>query len=329
MIDKSDLKLIELVNSKRSSLKILNFGASIFSFRIKNNKGKLIDVVVGPKEASAYITQEYKEENKCFGATIGRYAGRISGPVIKLGGKEYPLSETENGVQLHGGQNGFQCKLWDIEKVENGVDPFVVLSYTSENGEEGFPGKLQVKAKYQLTENDEVKISYTATTDKRTVVNITNHSYFNLNGQGSVSDHFLHVNALKILELDEKKLPTGNLIKVKETPKEFSSSKLIGNRELDDVFVTKKGEETQAQLFSPLSGIKMRLSSNQPALVVYSPESLPDKWTYSSPIDSQYPAIALEAQNYPDSPNFRNFPSSVLRPGETYENRTCFAFSVK
>ena len=313
-----------------SRLQILNYGAAIFSFKMRNKHEDLIDLVVGPGEAEDYLTQAYRDENKCFGATIGRFAGRIADGKFKIKDEEYELYQQEERVHLHGGEFGFQYKLWEVERLDEGENPSVTLSYTSEHMEEGYPGRLQVKAKYTLTEKDEIKISYTAKTDKDTIVNLTNHSYFNLNGGGSVSDHFMQVNASKILELDEKNLPTGNLTKLKKNPKDYRENKLLGNRELDDVFVLDVMEnEVQAQLFSSLSGIKMRLSSNQSVLVVYSPETLPDSWTYLSEIDPKYPAVALEAQNYPDAPNFRNFPSSILKPGELYENNITFAFSVK
>ena len=297
---------------------------------MRDKHNDLIDLVVGPREAEDYITQTYRDENKCFGATIGRFAGRIANGKFKIEEDEYELYQQEERVHLHGGEFGFQYKLWDVDRVDEGENPSVSLSYTSEHMEEGYPGRLQVKAKYTLTETDEIKISYTAKTDKDTIVNLTNHSYFNLNGGGSVSDHFMQINASKILELDEQKLPTGNLSKLKKNPKDYRENKLLGNRELDDIYVLDVMEnEVQAQLFSSLSGIKMKLSSNQSVLVVYSPETLPDTWTYLSEIDEKFPAVALEAQNYPDAPNFRNFPSSLLKPGELYENNITFAFSVK
>ncbi len=329
-IQTSDLKLTELVNSRNSRLQILNYGASIFSFKIKNKEGQLIDVVVGPQRAEDYISAEYRKENKCFGATVGRFAGRISNGTFSIEEEEYKLHEEYEGVHLHGGESGFQYQLWEVEGIHEGEDPSVTLSYTSKNLEEGYPGTLQVKATYCLTEENEIKISYSAKTDKETIVNITNHTYFNLNGGGSVSDHFMQVNASKILELDDKNLPTGNLTKLKKNPKDYRESRLLGNRELDDVYVLDvMDDEVQAQLFAPLSGIKLKVNSNQPVLVIYSPESLPDTWTYLSEIDKKYPAVAIEAQNYPDAPNFRNFPSSILKPGETYENEIIFSFSAK
>lgn len=294
-----------------------------------NKNDESIHLVVGPKAAEEYLSSAYYEKNKCFGATIGRFAGRISKGNFHIGDDKYQIFQPSEGVHLHGGEYGFQYQLWDVESVHEGENPSVVLSYTSEHLEEGYPGRLSVKAQYTLTEKNEIKISYSARTDKETIVNITNHSYFNLNGSGSVSDHFMEIQAAKILELDENQLPTGNLVKLKKHPKNFKENKLLGNRELDDVYILEVEDEVQAQLFAPLSGIKLKVSSNQPVLVIYSPEKLPDDWKYLSDIDSKFPAVAIEAQNYPDAPNFRNFPSSLLKPGDLYENKITFAFSVK
>ena len=328
-VKKEELRIIELKNKKDSSLRILNFGATLFSFRIYDKHKNLTECIVGPKRPEDYLSVAYKEDNRCFGATVGRYAGRISKGGFQIDDKEYVINEVE-GVHLHGGKSGFQDKLWEVADITTGSDPSVLLEYTSKDGEEGYPGNLKVQAKYTLTENDEILIDYSATTDKDTIINITNHAYWNLNGGGSVSDHFMKINASKVLELEDNNLPTGNLVKLRDSFKDYRESKITGNRPLDDVFVldTIKGE-LQAQLFSSLSGIKLRLYSNQDALVVYLPESLPSNWDYLTKLDEQFPAVALEAQNFPDAPHFRNFPSSILKVGENYENNIRLEFSVK
>lgn len=327
-ITEDDLKVVKLTNGKQTQLEILNLGAAILSLKIKDKNKELKNVIVSPR-VEDFITPAYKSHNKCFGASVGRYAGRIAGGKFSIGDEEYQLYE-KNGVHLHGGDHGFQYKLWYIEEESHGSDPFVVLSYTSEDGEEGYPGKLQAKVKYTLKEDNEVLIEYSAKTDKATVVNLTNHAYFNFNGAGSVSDNFLQISASKILETDEDLLPTGNLTKLKGSPKNFKESKLIGNRPLDDVFVlTSEKDEIAAQLFSPLTGIKMQVKTNQPAIVVYAPEELPSDLQYQTKISPEYPSVCLEAQNFPDAPNFRNFPSPVLQPGEEYYNQISWQFSVK
>lgn len=326
-ITRDQLKTVVLTNGQKSSLEILNFGAAILSFRILDKKDQLTNVIVSPK-AEEFITEKYKEHNKCFGASVGRYAGRISGGKFQLDKETYELFQ-KDGVHLHGGEFGFQYKLWNIEEQNSSPNPSIKLSYISEDGEEGYPGNLKVEVVYRLTENNELEIEYSATTDKKTVVNLTNHAYFNLNGEGSVSDHFLHIEAKKLLEVDEKLLPTGNLVKLKKHPKDFSNNKLIGNRPLDDTYVlTSEKGEVAAILFAPLTGLKMQMKTNQPALVAYAPEELPQDLMYKTKISKEYPSICLEAQNFPDAPSFRNFPSSVLKPGDKYYNKTVYAFSV-
>ncbi|WP_372920051.1 aldose epimerase family protein [Salegentibacter sp.] len=326
-VTKEDLKIIQLVNGQENKLEILNYGASILSFTIPDKKGILTNVIVSPK-AEEYISPVYKNHNKCFGASVGRYAGRISGGKFKLDGQTYELQQ-KNGVHLHGGDYGFPYRIWKLEEQTSGENPSVKLSYLSEDGEEGYPGNLRTEVRYTLTEENEILIEYTASTDKKTVINLTNHAYFNLNGEGSVSDHFLQISAKKLLMVDDKMLPTGDLVKLKEHPKNFIESKLIGNRALDDSFVLdNEKNENAAVLFAPLTGIKLELQTNQPALVAYAPEELPDDLDYKTRISKKYPSICLEAQNFPDSPNFRNFPSSVLKPGEKYYNKISLKFKV-
>lgn len=327
IIKKEDLKTISLVNKKGSELEVLNYGAALLSFKIKDKRENPVNVVVSPW-AEEFITSVYKEHNKCFGASVGRYAGRISKGEFKLDETTYKLFEKDD-VHLHGGKEGFQYKIWEIKEENTAPNPSVTLAYLSKDNEEYYPGNLEVEVKYTLTEDDEIQIEYSAKTDKKTVINLTNHTYFNLNGGGSISDHFLKIVAEKILEVDEKLLPTGNLTKLKKHPKNFSESKLIGNRNLDDTFVLKSEEdEVAARLFAPLTGIKMEVKTNQKALVAYAPESLPDDLNYHTEIAEEYPSICLEAQNFPDAPNFRNFPEAVLKPGEKYYNRISYNFSV-
>ena len=329
-VQEEDLKIIELENGQQSKLKILNLGATLFSFSLKDKNDKPVEVVAGPAQTTDYISETYWEHNKCFGASIGRFAGRIAEGKFSIGEEDFKLEENLDKAHLHGGVNGFQTKIWEIKKITEAPNPSVKLTYVSKHMEEGYPGEIKVETTYTLTEDNKVKLSYQATTDRNTIINLTNHTYFNLNGGGSISDHFMQVNASKILELDENNLPTGNLTKLRDHPKDYRENKLLGNRELDDVYVLDVMEnEVQAQLFAPLTGIKLKVMSNQPVLVIYSPESLPADIVYLNKLDKNFPAVAIEAQNYPDAPNFRNFPSSLLKPGEVYENNIVFAFSVK
>lgn len=323
-----NLKLYTLTNKKGSRLKILNLGATVFSLIFKDKNGKEVNVVVGPKNPEDYISSEYLEENRCFGASIGRYAGRISNGEFELEGKKYSLFQ-ENGVHLHGGFRGLQHKIWNLETENKTLDPSITLSCFSEDGEEGYPGTLKVRVKYILSEKDELQIEYSATTDNKTPVNLTNHTYFNLNGKGSISDHQLCINAKHILEVDEKLMPTGKFLPLEDHPKNFSEAKEIQNLEVDDTFVLEKDKEFAAIIYSSQTGIEMRVITNQPAMVVYIPKNLPDKWEYQTKIAEEFPSICLETQNYPDAPNHKNFPSAILNPGETYLNKSQFQFRIK
>lgn len=320
------LKTVALSNSRKTKLEILNYGAAIFSLKFLQDDGEYLNVIVGPKDPEDYLSKTYKEHNKGFGASVGRYAGRISREKITLEGKEYPLS-SKDGVHLHGGETGFMYKFWKIEEVTKHPNPSVRFSYLSEDGEEGYPGNLKVEVKYTLTEEDELIIEYTAETDQATVVNLTNHAYFNLNGGGSVENHLLQVNAGKVLEMDEQLLPTGGLLSLDGDEKDFRQEKEKAQLLLDNAFILDSEVATSATLVSPSSGIRMAVSTNQPALVVYAPEDLPSDWEYHTEISEKYPSICLEAQNFPDAPNQRHFPSAVLLPGERYLNRSLFNFS--
>lgn len=321
-----EIRVVEITNSKDTTLEILNFGASIFSLKFRGENNDFTNVVVSPKNPEDLLTAEYKKHNKGFGASVGRYAGRISEGSITLGNEKFGLF-TKDGVHLHGGNFGFTYRLWDFKEVRKGENPFVILSYLSVDGEEGYPGNLQVEVKYTLTEEDEVLIEYSATTDKETVVNLTNHTYFNLSGFGSVSDHKLHINSDKIVETNQKLLPTGEFLKAEGSEKNFlSSQKRIGSLPLDDVFALKRERETEIKLASEASGISLEIQTNQPAVVVYAPKVLPTDWPYQTEISDEFPSVCLETQNFPDAPHQENFPSAKLLPGEKYYNFTRWKF---
>ncbi len=216
---------------------------------------------------------------------MGRYAGRISNGSFEIDDKKYDLY-TKDGVHLHGGKYGFSYKFWEVEEVTGGKDPSVSLSYLSEDGEEGYPGNLQVKVKYTLTEDDEVKIDYTATTDKKTFVNLTNHTYFNLQGRGNVNRHRLQLEADRMLETDRQLMPTGKLLKVEGTSKDFRAMKSVDQISLDTAFAFTAPQDSAKKIIleSAESGISLQVYTQQPAVVVYVPEVLPQDWNYSTNI---------------------------------------------
>ncbi|MGB5436575.1 MAG: aldose epimerase family protein [Maribacter sp.] len=289
------------------TLIVLDYGAIIQKLLVKDDEGRYTNVVVGFDYPS-----QYHNDKASLGACIGRYAGRISKGGFTLDRKTYPLFN-EKGVHLHGGKEGFSKKYWTIEEVHKGDEPFVRLSYFSKHLEEGYPGNLKVTVTYKIS-NNELHIIHEATTDFTTVVNLTNHSYFKLDNENGIDHYFLKLNCPKIVETHENLLPTGKLTPVKDTPYDFSSERQIGATRLDTPFATDDHSSFAAMVYSTKSGISMEVNTNQRGVVIYTPQ--------------HFPAICFETQNFPDAPNHPNFPSSVLRPSETYRNASIFKFDL-
>lgn len=315
----NDLKLISLQNKSGTELKILNFGASIFSLRFEG-----VNVVVGPAKPEDYLTDIYHKRGKFFGATVGRHAGRIFPNCFEIEDRKYSLFGKDE-VHLHGGEYGFSYQFWEVIEIKENNDPFVVLEYLSPDGEEGYPGNLKVHARYTLTEENEVKLEYTAETDQRTVVNLTNHTYLNLNGAGSVNEHYLQIPAGEYLETDLRNVPTGQLLKTAKTQFDFRKFRKLGEVSLDTVFSLEDTSQVIG-LKGVQSGISMQVKTNQPAVVVYVPQDLPADWDYATNIGSERAAICLETQGFPNAPHQKDFPSVFLDPGEKYENITSWKF---
>lgn len=289
------------------TLIVLDYGAIIQKLLVKDKNGKPINVVVGFNS-----TDKYLEDDKSLGACIGRYAGRISNGKFELDHETYDLHQTD-GVHLHGGKNGFGKKYWTIEEVHQGRQPFVKLSYHSRHLEEGYPGNLKVFVTYKLI-NNHLHIAHEASTDLTTVINLTNHSYFRLDDASQINDYELNLNCPKMAETYANKLPTGKIVPVSDTPFDFVNKKSIENTRLDTPFAIDSNAQIAAKVSSELSGIAMEVSTNQPALIVY------------TPLD--FPAICFETQNFPDAPNQKNFPNCKLRPGEIYKNKSKFSFDL-
>lgn len=313
-------ELITLKNRRGSILKILNFGASVFSLEID---GKT-NVVVGPKSPHDYLKNAYSLEGKHFGASVGRHAGRISGGSFTINEQQYPVFH-KDGVHLHGGRSGFTYKVWEILELNKGENPHVILQYLSADGEEGYPGNLSVTVKYTLTEGNVVELEYAAETDKTTVVNLTNHTYFNLNGYGSVRGHKLTIPAGEVLEVNEKNVPTGRFLSVEGGKLDFRNSRRLKDTFLDTVFKLDFNEKPII-LSGDESGISLEIETNQPAVVVYVPPTLPRDWDYTTRIADERAAICLETQKFPDAPHIDHFPSVLLNPRETYKNRSRWKF---
>ena len=316
-----NLLLVKLVNKNNTELVILNFGATIFSLKING-----INIIVGPEKPETYLSDIYHTRGKFFGASVGRYAGRISKGGFEIEGVKYAIFE-KDGVHIHGGEYGFSYKFWEVREMSETEDPYVILEYVSPHLEEGYPGELRVQVKYTLTEADEVKIEYTAQTDRKTLINLTNHAYINLNGEGDVDDHKLQIRAEKYLETDAQKIPTGSLLNIAGTELDFRKAAAIGEVPLDTVF-SLTTDQKQVVLVGDQSGISMEITTNQPAVVVYVPEDLPEDWKYSTETGAERAAICLETQKFPDAPHQSDFPSAILEPEQIYINTTLWKFKT-
>ncbi|WP_396635101.1 aldose epimerase family protein [Maribacter sp. R86514] len=289
------------------TLMVLDYGATIQKLLVKGEDGEYTNVVVGYNHPS-----RYRLDDNALGASIGRYAGRISEGGFVLDRERYHLYQ-EDGVHLHGGKEGFHQKYWTIDEVDNSDKPFIKLSYTSKHLEEGYPGNLTVSVTYKLM-NNALQVIYEGMTDRSTVINLTNHAYFKLDDNPYIDEYDLQLNCPYRLETKENLLPTGDIMPVRKTEFDFLLPKKIGLQRFDTIYIKDIGNEKVAELYSKTSGINMKVYTNQPALVVYTP---PD-----------FPSICFEAQNYPDAPNQPDFPKSVLRPGDIYNNISIFKFDI-
>nr|WP_233173532.1 aldose epimerase family protein [Pedobacter sp. ASV19] len=336
-VDGKEVQLYFLKNKTGSEAAITNFGGRLVSLLVKNDKGELVDVVLGHDQLEGY----QKKQEFFFGALVGRYANRIAAGKFSLDGKTYQLQLNDGKNTLHGGFDGYYKQVWDAKQTD---DHTLELSYLSKDGEAGYPGNLQVKVVYELTENNELKISYQATTDKATVLNLTNHAYFNLNGAGdsTITDHLLTINADEITPVDETLIPTGKLEKVNGTPFDFTKPTLIGARINDNNEQLKRGKgydhnfvlrpskdiRLAATLHSTKTGIYMDVLTGEPGLQFYSGNFLTGKETDGKGNKSYgyRSALCLETQHFPDSPNQPSFPSTVLKPGQEYKTTTIYKF---
>ena len=340
-IDGKDVGLYTLSNSQGMEVYFTNYGGRIVGLIVPDKNGKKTDVVVGFDSAEAYENSS----EAYFGATIGRYGNRIDQGKFSLDGEEYSITVNNNGNALHGGKKGFQTKIWDAEQPD---DNSLVLSYVSEDMEEGFPGNLEVKVTFSINDDNELKIDYYATTDKTTVVNLTNHAFFNLNGEGSgdILDHTLQIYADKFTPVNETLIPTGELRNVEGTPFDFRKPKEIGgeinteNEQLKNglgydhnyVLSGKKGKAMNhaATVKGDKSGIVMEVYTEEPGLQFYSGNFMKSKNTLKSGANDDYrTAFCLETQHFPDSPNRPNFPSTVLESGETYVTTSIYSFDTE
>jgi aldose 1-epimerase len=329
--------LFTLTNPNGMRAKITNYGAILVSLEVPDRSGKLDDITLGFDSLDGYI-----KVHPYFGAIVGRYANRIGKAQFTLDGVVYKLAANNGENHLHGGEKGFDKAVWNpIECKAESQKAWVKLSYISEDGEEGYPGNLACTVTYTLTEDDELKISYEAATDKTTIVNLTNHAYFNLAGQGNgdILDHELKLNADKYTPVDEELIPTGEIKSVKDTPMDFTSPMSIGSRinqvegGYDHNYVLNSDGGTLAlcaEVYEPTSGRVMTIHTTEPGVQFYTGNFLDGTLTgKDGKVYKKHYAFCLETQHFPDSPNKSNFPSVVLLPGQKYTSETVYKFSTR
>ena len=340
--DGTEVDRYTLTNSNGLKVEVLNYGATIMSVETPDRNGKLGIVTLHRDSFADYIEQkDGRYTTPFFGPVAGRYANRIAKGRFTLDGKQYKLATNDNKVNhLHGGRKGFDKAVWKAEPVRGEGFVGVALSYVSPDGEEGYPGTLTAKVTYSLTDKDELKMEYVATTDKPTVVNLTNHAYWNLAGAGTgdVLGHELMLNADRFLPVDDTLIPLGDPKPVKGTAMDFTTPKRIGvdmaNVEggYDHCFVlNKKGEEMSlvARVTEPTSGRLMEVTTTQPAVQLYCGNFLDGSITADGKTYEKHYGFCLETQHYPDSPNRPEYPTTVLKPGETYKHTTVHKFGVQ
>lgn len=331
-----------LTNTSGMKVTIINYGATIAWIEVPDRSGKIADVVLGHADLRDYVGGRFY-----LGATVGRYANRIAGGRFTLDGHVYQVTVNSKGNHLHGGAIGFDKKYWGAKIMEELHVPTLELSLVSTDGEEGFPGRMDAKVLYTLTENNELKIGYVASCDKPTIINLTNHSYFNLTGSpaNSILDHILTVNADKFTMTDGMSIPTGEIDRVDNTPLDFRRSTRIGDRidanfeqtklsgGYDQNFVLDNYDGSLrrvASAYDPSSGRLMEVYTDQPGMQFYSGNYLDGAvMGKGGAVLSKRSGFCLECQHFPDSPNHKEFPSVVLRPGETYKQDTIYKFSTK
>lgn len=339
-VDGRQTGLYTLTNKRGCEVTVTNYGAKIVSLMVPDKSGQLTDVVLGHPSIDDYLTSQ----EPYFGAVCGRVGNRIAKGQFTLEGVTYQLAVNNGPNHLHGGLKGFNAQVWEVKRVS---DSSIELFYLSPDGEEGYPGNLQVTIIYNLTEDNALDIIYKAETDKTTILNLTNHSYFNLSGQGdpSIGDHLLMLNAETYLPTDETAIPYGDPQSVKDTPMDFTEPFSIGERINDDfeqlhfgngydhTFVLEKPSPEEYAYAgiceSPKTGIKMEIYTTEPGLQLYTGNWMTGN--FAGKQGKHYPyrsAVCFETQHYPDSINKPDYPTTLLHPGEEFESRTTYKFTV-
>lgn len=337
--DGTSISLYTMKNGKGVEMKVMNYGGIIVSLFVPDRDGKSVDVLLGYDSLDAYV-----KRSPFFGALVGRYGNRIGKGRFTLDGKVYDLVKNNNGNHLHGGTKGFDKAVWNIEEIPSNDGVALKLSYLSKDMEEGYPGNLHTEIIYTLTEDNTIRFEYKATTDKKTVVNLTQHAYFNLNGgKTDILSHEMKLNADRFVPVDQGLIPTGELKSVENTPFDFRKPVAIGSRinakdqqiefgkGYDHTWVINgEGLKETAVVFDASTGIEMTVHTTEPGVQFYTGNFLDGTLSgKNNVVYNQRTGFCLETQHFPDSPNQPDFPSVVLNPGETYNTTTTYKFSTR
>jgi len=340
--DGRPVDLYTLTNSQGVELRAMTYGGIIVSLRVPDKSGNLGDIVLGHEKVDGYMNNP-----TYFGVIVGRYANRIANGTFTLDGVKYTLPKNDGPNSLHGGTDGFNKKIWEAKEFKNAKGVGVAFSYLSKDGEEGYPGNLNVKVSYTLTDENKLIVDYEATTDKATPINLSQHSYFNLAGEGSgdILGHHLMLNADRFTAVDKTLIPTGELRPVQGTPFDFSKPTAIGariNQDDEQLVVghgydhnwvlnrTGEGLNLAARVHEPTSGRILEVFTTEPGIQFYSGNFLDGTITgkHGHVYKHRY-GLCLETQHFPDSPNHPDFPSTILRPGKKFQSQTVFKFSTE
>lgn len=336
--DGQDVRLFTLTNAHGLQAKVIEYGAILVSLDVPDRNGQIADVVLGFDDLDSYI-----KRNPLFGAVVGRYANRIEGARFTLNGVEHRITANSGKNHIHGGGNKrFDKVIWKGSSYRDGTEIGVRLTHFSPDGEEGFPGNLHCTVTYSLTDENELKIVYAATTDKSTIINLTNHSYFNLAGAGSgdILGHELTINAPWYTPAGEGLIPTGEIHGVRGTPLDFTEPHRIGQR-IDELTETRGYDHNYvlkssygssvlaARVREPVSGRMMEVHTTEPGVQLYTANGMNNVKGKAGKTYGSHHSFCLETQHFPDSPNKAHFPSTVLRPGHPYTTTTIFKFSTE
>jgi aldose 1-epimerase len=336
--DGTEVQLFTLSNAHGLKVGITNYGGTVTSLLVPDKAGKLGDVVLGFDNVSGYQSPEFLKSGPYFGALIGRYGNRIAKGKFTLDGKEYTLAKNNGENTLHGGKKGFDKVVWQAEPGSSADGQTLKLTYLSKDGEEGYPGNLNVTVVYTLTNDDALKIDYSATTDKATPVNLTNHAYFNLSGGQDVLGHQVTIRADRYNVVDAGLIPTGELRPVKGTPFDFTTPHTIGERigqvpggyDHNWALNETSGLHAAATVYEPTTGRTMEVTTTEPGLQFYTGNFLDGSLKgKGGTVYGKHAGFCMETQHFPDSPNQPKFPSTILKPGQTLQSSTVYKFGVR